>query len=108
MKLIHTAVTALVLGASTTITAVAATSPNFVADSASLASADRTVTIDSGTRYVNVTQGETVKFVANGREFAVAFDGVAEPIDLRKLAPAGTLDHEIDAEVAESPFNLPN
>jgi hypothetical protein len=74
----------------------------------SAAAAERTIVINENTRWVNVTQGETIKFVANGREFTIAFDGVAENADLRNLAPAGALDHEVDAEVAENPVNQPN
>jgi hypothetical protein len=108
MKLIHTAVTALVLGATTVVTANAATFPNFIGEPASEASADRTVVVNPGMRWVNVTQGETVKFVANGREFTIDFDGAAETTDLRKLAPVGALDHEVDVDVAQNPVNLPN
>jgi hypothetical protein len=109
MKLIHTAVTVLVLGATTTLTtANAATSPNFIGEPAATASADRTIVIGPGTNWVNVTQGETVKFVANGREFAINFDGAADPVavDLRKLAPEGALDHKVEAEVDENPLYL--
>jgi hypothetical protein len=71
-------------------------------------SAERTIVIDPGTRWVNVTQGEKVKFLANGREFVIDFDGVDQSVDLRKLAPAGMLDHQVETYVRTSPFNLPN
>jgi hypothetical protein len=104
MKLIHTAVTALVLGATTIVTANAATFPNFIGQLEQTDSADRTIVINSGTRYVNVTQGEKVKFVANGQQFVIDFDGAAQNTDLRNLAPAGDLDHEVDVYVGMSPF----
>jgi hypothetical protein len=103
MKLVHTAVTAIVLGASTIVTANAATFPNFIGQLVQADSADRTINLDSGTRYVNVTQGEKVTFVANGREFTIFFDGVAQNTDLRNLAPEGVLDHEVVTYVGMNP-----
>lgn len=107
MKLINATAIALVLGA-TSFAANAATTPAFIGQLMPTASADRTIVIDSNTRSVNVTQGEKVKFIVNGKEFAVDFDGAAEPVDLQALAPAGVLDHSVNAYVADSPFNLPN
>jgi plastocyanin len=107
MKLIPAVATALVLGA-TSLAANATSSAKFVGDLAPAASANRTVYLNSTTPWVNVTQGETVKFVANGREFTVAFDGVAESVNLQRFAPAGVLDHRVNAYVAVNPFDLPN
>lgn len=108
MKLIHATAAALVIGASS-VAANAATSPALIGEMASPSYANRTLFIDSGTRSVNVTQGETVKFVLNdGRTFAIDFDGVAEPVNLQRLVPAGMLDHRVNAYIAESPLNLPN
>jgi hypothetical protein len=64
--------------------------------------ADRTIALDSGSRYVTVTQGETVKFVANGKEFSWVFDGVPSSFNLDQVAPAGTLDHSV--RVTVEPF----
>ena len=57
------------------------------------ARADRTVTLDSSTKWVNVTGGETVKFVAGGKSFSWSFDtyGTAPVFDLDRIAPAGVL-----------------
>jgi hypothetical protein len=108
MKLIHAAVTAVVVSASAAISAYAASTPNFIGQLVQTDSADRTIVVDANTRDVNVTQGEKVKFVASGREFVVAFDGVAQGIDLRELAPQGALDHAVRTHVEASPFTLPN
>jgi hypothetical protein len=108
MKLIHTAVTAVVIGATTIVTANAATTPNFIGQLVQADSSDRTIAVDSGTRYVNVTQGEKVTFVANGREFTIFFDGAAQNTDLRNLAPEGVLDHEVVTYVGMNPFYLNN
>jgi hypothetical protein len=71
--------------------------------------ADRTITIDDKTRWVNVTHYEVVRFVSNGREFTWYFDGVAQPgaIDLRQLAPAGFVDHNVTVYVALSARDNP-
>jgi hypothetical protein len=103
MKPIQTAVTALVLAASTIVTANAATFPNDIGQLLSTDSVDRTVIIDSTTTYVNVRQGEKLKFVANGREFAVDFSGSERNFDLRRLAPSEILDHEVDVYVEIQP-----
>lgn len=85
------------------IGAHAATNPALLASTDSLGEAGRTVVIQPGTRYVNVTQDEVVKFVDNGQEFAVRFDGVRSSFDLRAVAPAGALDHKVVAYVAPDP-----
>jgi hypothetical protein len=107
MKLFPVVVTTLVLGA-TSVAANATSAAKFVGDLAPTASANRTIYLGSATPWVNVTQGETVKFVANGKEFTVAFDGVAESVNLQRFAPAGVLDHRVNAYVAANPFDLPN
>jgi len=108
MKLIHAAVTAVVVSASAVISANAASTPNFIGQLVQADSADRTIVVDANTRDVNVTQGEKVKFVVSGREFAVAFDGVAQDIDLGEFAPQGALDHPVRTHVDVSPFTIAN
>ena len=108
MKLIHTAATTIVLGATGIVTANAATFPSYIGQLATAESPDRTIVINPGTRYVNVTQGERVKFVANGREFTVDFDGASHNFDLGQLAPERTIDHEVTAYVDRNPIWLPN
>jgi hypothetical protein len=108
MKLIPTIAAALVLGATTIVNANAASTPLWIGQLVQTDDADRTVVIEQGTRYVNVTQGEKVKFVANGKEYVIDFNGVDRNTDLRNLLPAGTLDHEIITYVGQSPFTLPN
>ncbi|MEW5967443.1 MAG: CzcE family metal-binding protein [Pseudomonadota bacterium] len=57
------------------------------------ASASRIVTLDSSTKWVNVTGGETVKFVAGSKSFSWSFDtySTAPVFDLDRIAPAGVL-----------------
>jgi hypothetical protein len=62
---------------------------------------ERTIDITGGTKWVNVTHGEVVRFVANGREFTWSFDGVSQPqpFDLSEIAPAGFVDHGVKVYV---------
>lgn len=61
--------------------------------------AARTVVIQPRTKFVNVTHGEVVRFVDNGREFAIRFDGIRSEYDLNAVAPAGAVDHEVKVYV---------
>jgi len=71
--------------------------------------ADRTITVDAKTKWVNVTHFEVVRFVSDGREFTWYFDGLAQsrPFDLREVAPAGFVDHGVTVYVAPSDRDFP-
>ena len=71
--------------------------------------ADRTITIDDKTRWVNVKHFEVVRFVSNGREFTWYFDGLAQPrpFDLSELAPAGFVDHQVAVYVSPTERDFP-
>ena len=79
-----------------------------------LSGAVRTIPITAETKYVNVTAHETVKFVANGKAFAINFSGspattfafVPSVFDLSQLAPAGVLDHKVTVYVAPDPLYI--
>lgn len=93
----------LSLAAAALVTTFAAhASDDLLGDVVSPDEATRTVVVTADTQYVNVTKGETVKFVENGQTFAVHFDGVRQAFDLNALAPSGTLDHRVMAYVAPS------
>jgi hypothetical protein len=66
--------------------------------------ATRVIRIEPSTRYVNARWGDTVAFVSHGKEFAYRFDGAPgrSAFDLRQVAPAGTLDHEVTAYIEGS------
>jgi len=70
--------------------------------------ADRTITIDDKTKWVNVEHFEVIRFVSKGREFTWYFDGMAQPrpFDLTQLAPAGFVDHSVTVYVAPSGRDL--
>ena len=78
-------------------------------ENAPAVAASRTVVIDQNTRYVNVRQGETVKFVSNGQEFAFHFDGSgATRLDLQRIAPPGVLDHTVMVYADHTPEDNDN
>ena len=85
------------------VAAQAATRHDLLGDADSVADATRTIVIQPGTRFVNVTHGEVVKFVDNDQTFAVRFDGTVNAFRLNALAPDGALDHPVTAYVAPNP-----
>lgn len=69
--------------------------------------ADRTIVLDAATKWVNVTGGETVKFIVNGKSFSWRFDtnNLAPVFDLDQIAPAGMLSGQrIKVYVAPDPL----
>ena len=89
----------------TSIGAHAAMDNSLLASADTLEDATRTIVIQPNTHYVNVNHGEVVKFVSNGQEFAVRFDGIRSSFDLGAVAPAGELDHRVTAYVAPDAAN---
>ena len=71
--------------------------------------ADRTITIDDKTKWVNVNHYEVIRFVSNGREFTWYFDGMAQPrpFDLTQIAPAGFVGNSVTVYVSPSDSDLP-
>ena len=66
-----------------------------------VAQAQRSIAINPDTRWVNVAQGETIRFVAGGAEFGWRFDGPgARAFDLQQIAPSGALSRPITVYVA--------
>ena len=97
----------LAVAAAVAGTAACAAAPaRLLGDPAAAAQAQRTIVIAPTTRYVNVIQGDVVKFVANGTTFSWNFDGPAgvSSFELNRVAPAGALDHPVTAYVAPNPF----
>lgn len=75
------------------------------------AAVSRVIVITDANRYVNVTGGETVRFVVGNKSFTWNFEtGAAHviPFDLSRIAPAGLLNHKVTAYVAENPIYLAN
>jgi hypothetical protein len=69
-------------------------------------SATQTVTITPDTRYVNVTGGDTVRFVTSNGEFGWAFDvgPTVAVFDLNRVAPPGMLGRELPVYVEPNPL----
>lgn len=67
---------------------------------------ERVITIGADTRWVNVHHGETVRFqLADGRNFTVDFNGIANSFDLNQVAPAGLLPQRVIAYVEQDHEN---
>ena len=67
------------------------------------ADATRTIVIQPGTRYINVTAGEVVNIVDEGHAFTVRFDGVRDSFLLNDLAPTGALAQPVTVYMAPNP-----
>jgi hypothetical protein len=101
-----------VIGVAAALTSAAAafaigpqTSP-YLGDPGDASIADRTITITPATKWVNVTRGETVKFVdASSRQsFVWNFDTPTwATIDLAEVAPAGLGGRHVLAYVQNDP-----
>ena len=67
-------------------------------------SAARTITLTAESRWINVMNGESVRFVSGTNEFAWKFDGPGgRSFDLRQVAPAGALSQPITVYIAAVP-----
>jgi hypothetical protein len=97
-----TVVTAILCA--TAIPSVAATKRiDLLGSPATSTAADYTVHIAPDTKYVNVKLGDTVRFVAGGKEFTWFFDAEnVWAVDLAQIAPTGMLERSFIAYV--SPF----
>ena len=83
-----------------------AASLDLLGDPAPVSAASRTIVIAADTRYVNVTSGDTVKFITGDKSFAWNFSGPESiPVfDLNRIAPSGALNHPVTAYVAPNPL----
>jgi hypothetical protein len=65
---------------------------------------DRTIVIDGTTKWINVTEGETIRFVVGEKSFAWIFDSYDQGKDLKQIAPKGMLsDRSVKVYVAADP-----
>ena len=86
--------------------ASAAVPVSLLGDRADPGQAQRTIVITPATRYVNVTEGDVVKFVSNGNTFAWNFDSPSsvDSFQLNRVAPAGALDHNVTAYIEPNEY----
>lgn len=102
----------LMIATTLTAASVAVAAPetplSFIGSAAPASAAvSRVIVVTDANRYVNVTGGETVRFVVGNQSFTWNFDiGTAHimPFDLSRIAPAGLLNHKVTAYVAYDPF----
>src|SRR5881296_1327201 len=99
MKLFVQALAGLTLSAASLAATATVTESDMLGSPAQASAAQRTIVIDQKTRWITVERGEVVKFVANGREFAWAFNGLSSSFDLDRIAPSGALDRHLKVYV---------
>lgn len=68
--------------------------------------ASREVVINPGMRYVNVANGETVRFNVDGQSFAFDFDAWPNDsaVDLAAIAPSGVKVPKVEVYIAPNPL----
>src|SRR2546429_3530737 len=99
MSLLCRPVPELPLSAASLAAIASVTEADMFGKPAQASAAQRTISIDPKTRWITVERGEVVKFVANGQEFAWAFNGMSSSFDLNRIAPSGTLDRNLKVYV---------
>lgn len=79
---------------------------DLLGEPAPVSAATRVIAITPGTKYVNVTGGEIVRFVVGDKSYAWNFDGgdYADAFALNLTAPPGVLDHTVIAYVEPNPL----
>ena len=101
MKLLVPAVASIALSVAS-LSAFAMTNADYYGEATNPAAAERTIVVGPNTHWVNVDKGETVKFVANGQEFAWDFDGTLPSFNLNQIAPQGAIDQGVTVYIAPS------
>jgi hypothetical protein len=68
--------------------------------------ADRDVTVDASTRWVNVTNGQTVRFNVGGQRFTFTFDAwpTTDSVPLSAIAPKGVTVPDVRVYIAPNPL----
>src|SRR5882672_2438815 len=95
MRLFVPAVAALTLSAASLASTASVTEADMLGHPAQASAAQRTISVNPKTRWITVERGEVVKFVANGQEFAWAFNGMFSSFDMNRIAPNGALDRDL-------------
>ena len=67
---------------------------------------DRDVAVEASTRWVNVTNGQTVRFDVGGRRFTFAFDAWpgTDSVPLSAIAPKGVAVPDVRVYIAANPL----
>jgi len=93
------AAAALIFSAASLAASATVTDADMLGKAAQTAAAARTLIITPKTRWITVERGEIVKIVANGQEFAWAFNGMSSSFILNRIAPAGSLNRDVKVYV---------
>jgi hypothetical protein len=88
------------------VSSIANVAPYRQAEIAPATTSTRIITIAPDTRSVNVTEHETVTFVAGDQRFTFTFLGADAMFSLNDVAPRGMLDHDVKVFVAPDPLYL--
>jgi len=99
MRLFLAVAAALTFSAASLAAIATVTEADMFGKPAQASAAQRTISIDPKTRWITVERGQVVKFVANGKEFAWAFDGMSSSFDLDRIAPSGALGRHLKVYV---------
>jgi len=68
--------------------------------------ADREIAVDGSTRWVNVTNGQTVRFTVGGQRFTYVFDAwpSTDSVPLSAIAPKGVSVPDVRVYIAPNPL----
>lgn len=73
--------------------------------SAADSSVGRQIAVDASTHYVNVTDGETIEFIVNGKPFSFVFNSWGNrAVDLSTLAPSDFMVPPVRVFIAPNPL----
>lgn len=80
--------------------------PDLLGSPVPAAAATRTVVLGSGPQSINVVNGDTVRFVGNGEEFAWTFNTspIVQVVNLNQVAPGAAQGKDRLVYVAPSPL----
>ncbi|KAF3996506.1 CzcE family metal-binding protein [Glaciimonas immobilis] len=81
---------------------------SFLGDPGLANGATQTINIQPGTKYVNVTSGQTIHFVSGEKSFTWTFDVGSNvySFDLNRVAPANALSQPVTVYVAKDPTTI--
>ena len=102
---INIAIAAIFLASLTSVAQAADTHANRYGDAVAGDAADRTIALGATTKWVNVTDGETVRFSKDGRAFSWHFSTLSNTsFDLAAIAPANIEVKGVRVYVAPDPI----
>jgi hypothetical protein len=113
MNTTRTLIAAFALAAGTAVSMAPAQAMNHppkladIGTAVATGSANRTIVVDAQTRWINVTNGETVRFDVNGRQFTFAFDAWnnINSVDLSAIAPGDVMAPMVRVYIAPNPLS---